>query len=39
VEDIKDNAVYVGMDNDTPYFYFIQGERKDIDKLIVEQDA
>lgn len=39
VEDIKDNAIHVGMDNDTPYFYFIQGERKDIDKLIVEQDA
>ena len=39
VEDIKDNSVHVGMDNDTPYFYFIQGERKDIDKLIVEQDA
>jgi hypothetical protein len=39
VEDIKDNSVHVGMDNDTPYFYFIQAERKDIDKLIVEQDA
>jgi hypothetical protein len=38
VEDISDNKVYVGTQTDTPIdcFYFIQAERKDVDKMEVE---
>jgi len=35
VEDIKDNKVYVNGDN---YFYYIQAERKDVEKLEVEYE-
>ena len=36
VEDIKDNKVYVNGDN---YFYYIQAERKDIDRFEVEYEG
>ena len=38
VEDISDNKVYVGTQSDKPIdcFYFIQAERKDVDKMEVE---
>ena len=38
VEDISDNKVYVGTQSDKPIdcFYFIQAERKDIDRMEVE---
>ena len=38
VDHIEDNKVYVGTQTDTPIdcFYFIQGERKDVDKMVVE---
>ena len=38
VDHIEDNKVYVGTQTDTPIdcFYFIQAERKDVDKMEVE---
>ena len=36
VEDIKDNKVFVNGDN---YFYYIQAERKDIDRFEVEYEG
>jgi hypothetical protein len=36
VEDIKDNKVYVNGDN---YFYYVQAERKDIDRFEVEYEV
>jgi len=40
VEDIRDNKVYINTDVDEfEFFYYIQGERKDVDKLIIERDA
>jgi len=41
VDHIEDNKVYVGTQTDTAIdcFYFIQAERKDIDKVEVEYDA
>jgi hypothetical protein len=41
VDHIEDNKVYVGTQTDTPIdcFYFIQAERKDVDKMEVEYDA
>ena len=38
VENISDNKVYVGTQSDKPIdcFYFIQAERKDVDKMEVE---
>ena len=38
VEDISDNRVYVGTQSDRPIdcFYFIQAERKDVNKMEVE---
>ena len=41
VDHIEDNKVYVGTQTDTPIdcFYFIQAERKDVDKMEVEYDV
>ena len=40
VEDIRDNKVYINTDTtDFEFYYYIQGERKDVDKLIIERDA
>jgi hypothetical protein len=39
VEKVEENKVYVGIDHGHEFFYFIQAERKDINKLVVEQDA
>ncbi len=41
VDHIEDNKVYVGTQTDTPIdcFYFIQAERKDVEKMEVEYDA
>jgi len=40
VEDIRDNKVYINTDvEEFEFFYYIQGERKDVDKLIIERDA
>jgi hypothetical protein len=38
VDHIEDNKVYVGTQTDTPIdcFYFIQAERKDVEKMVVE---
>ena len=36
VESINNNIVTVGSDDSTEYFYNIFGERKDVDKLVVE---
>ena len=36
VEDIKDNKVFVNGDN---YFYYIQAERKDIERFEVEYES
>ena len=40
VDHIEDNKIYVGTQTDTPIdcFYFIQAERKDIEKMEVEYD-
>ena len=37
VKDISDNKVLVS--NDTEYFYFIQAERKDVERFEVEYDS
>jgi len=40
VEDIRDNKVYINTDVDEfEFFYYVQGERKDVNKLIIERDA
>ena len=38
VDHIEDNKVFVGTQTDTPIdcFYFIQAERKDVEKMVVE---
>jgi hypothetical protein len=38
VDEIADNKIYVGTQTDTPIdcFYFVQAERKDVDKMEVE---
>ena len=38
VDNIEDNKVYVGTLTKTPIdcFYFIQAERKDVEKMVVE---
>jgi hypothetical protein len=34
---VYDNKIYVGADDmNLDYFYFVQAERKDVDKLVVE---
>ena len=41
VDHIEDNKVYVGTQTDTPIdcFYFIQAERKDVEKMEVEYES
>jgi hypothetical protein len=40
VEDIRDNKVYINTDVDEfEFYYYVQGERKDVNKLIIERDA
>ena len=40
VENIEDNKVYIDCDREMKqYFYFIQAERKDIEKFEVEYDS
>ena len=38
VESINNNSVTVGSDDSTEYFYTIFGERKDIDKIVIEEE-
>ena len=38
VESINNNIVTTGSDDSTEYFYTIFGERKDIDKIIIEEE-
>jgi hypothetical protein len=38
VEDIRDNQVLIGGDENINCFYTVYGERKDVDQLIVEYD-
>jgi len=38
VENITDNVVYVGSENDIDCFFTVWAERVDIDKLVVESE-
>ena len=38
VESINNNIVTTGSDDSTEYFYTIFGERKDIDKIVIEEE-
>ena len=40
VEDIRDNKVYINTDvEEFEFYYYVQAERKDVNKLIIEKDA
>jgi len=40
VENIEDNKVYIGSERTIEnYFYYVQAERKDVDKIEVEYDS